>query len=79
MTVKCDLCGGHYRERPIVLSFQRQGRTVAVENVPARVCDRCGDEVLSEATAREIEKLLEQEPQSTAPLYRFPEKVTHTG
>ena len=76
--MKCNLCRGRYREKPIVVSFKRQGRTVVVEDVPALVCELCGDELLTEATAREIEQLLEHEPQATAPLYRFPEKVAHT-
>ena len=74
--MKCDLCQGHYTKKTIVLSFQRNGKSVVVEDVPAQVCDLCGDTLLSEATVREVEELLEQKPERTAPLYRFPEKVS---
>ena len=73
--MKCDLCQGQYTKKLIVLSFQRQGRAVVVEDVPAMVCDICGDTLLSESTVREVEELMEQAPQGTAPLYRFSEKV----
>jgi YgiT-type zinc finger domain-containing protein len=76
--MNCDLCQGQYRKKSIVISFQRDGRSVVIEGVPALVCDLCGDTLLSESTVRQIEQLLEQEPQGTAPLYRFPEKATPT-
>ena len=71
----CDLCKGHYQTKTTVLSFQRAGKSVVVEDVPAKICDLCGDTLLSESTVREIERLLDDEPQDTAPLYRFQEKV----
>ena len=73
--MKCNLCHGQYSDKTTVLSFQRGGRTVVVEDVPALVCDVCGDELVTEAVAREVEKLLRKEPQGTAPLYRFPVRV----
>ena len=73
--MKCKLCRGDYRESPVVLSFQRAGQTVVVENVPALVCERCGDELVEESTAHAVERLLAAKPYATAPLYRFPEKL----
>jgi YgiT-type zinc finger domain-containing protein len=73
--MKCNLCHGQYSDNTTVLSFQRGARTVVVEDVPALVCDVCGDELVTEAVAREVEELLRKEPQGTAPLYRFPERV----
>ena len=77
--MKCDLCPGHYVEKRTVVSFRRQGRTVVVEDVPALVCDICGDTLYSEATFRRVYELLEDEPQDAAPLYRFPSEVTTVG
>jgi hypothetical protein len=48
---------------------------VVVENVPALVCERCGDELVEESTAHAVERLLAAKPYATAPLYRFPEKL----
>ena len=77
--MKCDLCQGQYREKTSVLSLQRQGDSVVVEDVPAVVCDLCGDTLLSEATVRKVQELLDQQPQGTAPLYRFPERTITIG
>ena len=75
--MKCDACQqGQYRRKTTVLSFRRKGTSVVVEDVPSLVCDLCGDTLLSEATVRHVEELLEQEPQGAAPLYRFADKVT---
>ena len=77
--MKCDQCQEQYVEKTIVLSFQREGNSVVVEDVPAVVCDICGDTLLSESTVRKVEALLEQEPEDTAPLYRFPQKFASSG
>lgn len=75
LKMKCTLCQGDYREKAVVFSFRREGRSVVVENVPALVCDRCGDELLTDSTVRVTEDLIEEEPEDTTPLYRFPEKT----
>ena len=77
--MRCDLCQGSYRKKKVVLSFQRQGKSVLVEDVPALVCHTCGDTLLSEAAVRQVEQILDQEPQGTAPLYRFPKSVSPVG
>ena len=76
LEMRCDQCQGQYGNKTIVLSFQREGESVVVEDVPALVCDICGDTLLSEATVRDVEALLEREPEGTAPLYRFHQKVS---
>ena len=76
--MKCDLCEGHYRDKNIVLAFRREGRSVVVEDVPARVCDVCGDTLLTEGTIHEVDELLEQQAHGAAPLYRLREKVPAT-
>ena len=73
---KCTLCHeGTYRERLVVFSSRHGDRVVVVDDVPAFVCDMCGDQIIAEATAREIERVVATEPRDSAPLYRFPQKV----
>jgi YgiT-type zinc finger domain-containing protein len=73
---ECTLChAGTYREKLIVFSSRRGDRLVVVEDVPALVCDVCGDQIITEETAREIERVTSGEPAGTAPLYRFPQRV----
>jgi len=52
--MKCDLCPGAYRDTLTVLSFQRDGKTIVVEGVPAKVCDLCGDKLFSASTVQEV-------------------------
>ena len=43
-TMTCSVCSSdEYRERLIRYSLDYDGRLVVIENVPARVCDRCGE------------------------------------
>ena len=40
----CSVCSSdEYYERLVRYSLDYDGRLVVVENVPARVCDRCGE------------------------------------
>ena len=70
--MKCDLCPGQYVDELAVVPLKRDRRTVVVEDVPARVCDICGDRLYSELTFSRLFALIEQDPQGVAPVYRFP-------
>lgn len=44
----CAVCGADaLRAGTITFNLGRNGETVRVENVPARICDACGDASLS--------------------------------
>ena len=75
--MKCDLCDGEYQEKVVVRSYRWHGKTIVIEDVPALVCDRCGDTLIQEGTFAAIDELLKKEakPQQYAPVYRFPTKV----
>ena len=73
---KCTLCsGGQYLDKHIVFSSRRGDQLVVIEGVPALVCDVCGDRIITEETAREIERVATGTPIDSAPLYHFPQKV----
>ena len=73
---KCTLCSeGLYLDKHIVFSSRRGDRLVVIEGVPALVCDVCGDRIITEDTAREIERIATGTPIDSAPLYHFPPKV----
>ena len=77
---ECTLChSGTYREKRVVFKSKRDGRLMVVEDVPARVCDTCGDEIISLDTALEIERVLEGEPAYSSPIYRFPAEAASPG
>ena len=73
---KCTLCSeGQYLNKNIVFSSRRGDQLVVIEGVPALVCDVCGDRIITEDTAREIERVATGTPIDSAPLYHFPPKV----
>ncbi|MYA22423.1 MAG: type II toxin-antitoxin system MqsA family antitoxin [Gemmatimonadetes bacterium] len=73
---KCTLCSeGQYLNKNIVFSSRRGDQLVVIEGVPALVCDVCGDRIITEDTAREIERIATGTPIDSAPLYHFPQKV----
>ena len=53
---ECTLCHhGTYRDKLVVISAHRGDGLLIVDEVPALVCDQCGDQIISEETAREVE------------------------
>lgn len=73
--MKCSLqgCEGEYEEREITHTVTRRGQVVVIDHVPAEVCSLCGDVLLTPATVRHIEELLEtrREPARLVPLFEF--------
>ena len=70
---KCTLCHeGVYQDKPVVFSARRGDSLLVVEDVPALVCDTCGDEIFTEKVARGIERAAEGKPAYSLPIYRFP-------
>ena len=73
---KCTLCHeGVYQDKPVVFCARRGDSLLVVEDVPALVCDTCGDEIFTEKAARGIERAAEGEPAYSLPIYRFPEET----
>ena len=51
----CPICKhGDTRDGMVTVTFERGPVTLVVNNVPARVCDNCGEEYLSEQTTKEL-------------------------
>jgi YgiT-type zinc finger domain-containing protein len=61
----CAVCGGTVVERAVVLSLPEPGGEARiVHHVPAGVCENCGEQYLTSAVVRKLEKLLEAPPTS---------------
>lgn len=71
----CSLsgCPGTYEARQITHTMRVRGQVVVIDHVPAKVCDICGDTLLSLDTVRQLHALLRDDvsPEATAPLYEF--------
>ena len=52
---KCHVCGStEFREELVNEIFHIDGKPVLVENIPAHVCARCGEEIFSRETTEKV-------------------------
>ena len=54
----CERCGRDTREAVVTAAFWSDRGLIAVEDVPARVCEACGEQMFDEEAARRIERVL---------------------
>lgn len=55
----CPICGAdEFRMELLSDCFEVEGQNVIVENIPVRVCLRCGDMVFSAETTERVRELL---------------------
>ncbi|MDP2950271.1 MAG: type II toxin-antitoxin system MqsA family antitoxin [Chloroflexota bacterium] len=75
--MKCQLCQGQYQERLVTRTYRRDGKIVVVDDVPAEVCNLCGDILLRPETVELIQDMLKMAEKATefAPVVRLPRKV----
>lgn len=60
---QCAVCDGAVVERIVTLSLpEARGDARIVHHVPAGVCDTCGEQYLTSAVLRKVERLLEAPP-----------------
>jgi len=52
----CPICGGGRLPGRVTFSVDLGGGVVVVRQVPATVCDQCGEEWLDDAVAADLEK-----------------------
>lgn len=73
--MKCNIrgCHGEYETRLIVHTVNYQGEILLLSDVPADVCDVCGDILFKPDTVRQIEHMLQtkMQPVKTVPVYEF--------
>ena len=73
---ECTVChSGVYRQKLVLFSTHRGDRLIVVDDVPALVCETCGDQIFTEKASKGIERALEGEPAYSSPIYRFPKEV----
>jgi YgiT-type zinc finger domain-containing protein len=58
-TTPCSRCGGQRLETRITYTLERDDATIVFRDVPATVCDECGEEVLTASVAIELEQIAE--------------------
>ena len=56
---KCHVCGSTNAHEELVSEiFQIDGKPVLVENIPAQVCERCGEEIFNKETVEKVRLLV---------------------
>jgi YgiT-type zinc finger domain-containing protein len=59
--MKCPLCKGHMSEGKTILPYELDGgRVFVVMNVPALICEQCGDEFIEIAVTRKVEEIIDK-------------------
>jgi len=51
----CSFCGGEVKEERVELDYRYKGRLFIFQNVPAGVCQQCGEKYLTAEVAKNIE------------------------
>ena len=75
--MKCQICDGEYEERLIARAYRRDGKVIVVDDVPAEVCNQCGDILLGPETVELIQDALAyaEQAEEFAPVVHLPRRV----
>lgn len=58
----CHFCGrGILEERRVTVDFRWGDKLVIIENVPAKVCNECGERYYAAKVVREMERIAKEE------------------
>ncbi len=75
---QCSYCNGRLHEDTVQAAFWGLEGMVAIKDIPARVCERCGEQFYDEETTSTIHRLLNFRPGEEAvcekivvPVYSF--------
>jgi YgiT-type zinc finger domain-containing protein len=55
----CSFCGGKVHEEHVELDYRHQGYLYIFQNIPAGVCQQCGEKYLTADVAKWIEKKIQ--------------------
>ena len=55
----CNVCGGKIKPKRIIYIKEHNGQVIAIDNVPAEVCERCGEEYFSPKVADKIRRIIQ--------------------
>jgi YgiT-type zinc finger domain-containing protein len=67
--MRCVICRhGEARSGKITVTLERDELTLVIKDVPAQVCDNCGEEYLDDATAENLLKIAGEEAKAGAEL-----------
>lgn len=53
----CEYCNGEVQVKKVTVHYRHKGKLVIIENVPARVCRRCGEKHYDAVTLGKMEAI----------------------
>ena len=72
---KCYFCRGPVKEARVRIIRERKGKIFVIENVPAQVCQQCGEEFYRGWVLEEMDRLMDSgedvQQEITVPVMRF--------
>jgi YgiT-type zinc finger domain-containing protein len=75
----CSFCGGVVKEDKIELEYRYKGKLYLFKDVPAGVCQQCGERYLTAKITKEIERRIQTKEKwnktIAVPVDIFPQKV----
>jgi len=60
MLMKCYFCGGKVKEEQVAVDFWWGEKLVIIKDVPAKVCQQCGEKFFSAGVYKEMESLVQR-------------------
>jgi len=57
---RCEFCDGELEQKRVLARFRFHGETIYIENVPAWVCQQCGEQYYDAAVYKQMEKIAQQ-------------------
>jgi HTH-type transcriptional regulator / antitoxin MqsA len=57
--MKCAICSGVLKEEVTKMELWVDGKLIVIEDVPAKVCENCGEKYFSAKVSKQIDVLLE--------------------
>ena len=78
--MKCEVCGiGKRKEKLIRYSLMMDDKLVIVENVPASVCESCGETAIAPDVLERLQEMIWHSPTPVkvleAPVYEFEQSL----
>lgn len=63
---QCSVCGAQMIEQQIKQDFWIKGDLIVIEDVPAGICPRCGEKIVTAEVGRQIAMLIANPKQAAA-------------
>jgi len=73
----CAMCGGKLKEKRVKVELWVGDELIVIEDVPARVCEACGEKYFSAEVSKKIDELISTRPKAKkrleVPVFTFGE------